>query len=87
MRLVNDHVLPVKLFEDALFSQEHLVRSDDHVPSTGHHSVADKLVASLLVTNEAHSPVDEKGRIYFTTPESPVVVDVFQLTSVLGTTA
>ena len=87
MRFINNHVLPVKLFEDTLLSQEHLVRSDDHVPSTGHHSVADKLVASLLVTNEAHSPVDEKR--LFTLPHLNLryFVDVFQLTSVLGTTA
>ena len=61
MRLVDDHVLPVELLEDALLPQEHLVRGDDHVPSSGHHGVADELVASLLVANEAHSPVDEDG--------------------------
>lgn len=46
--LIDDHVLPVELLEDALLSDEHLVGGDDDVPTAGHHRVADELVPSFL---------------------------------------
>ena len=46
--LVDDHVLPVELLENALLSDQHFVRGHDNVPPTGHHCVSDELITSFL---------------------------------------
>ena len=53
--LLNHHVLPVDILEDALLPEDHLARGDVHVPTAGHHDVPDEDMPGLLITNQANS--------------------------------
>ena len=49
--LVNDHVFPVELLEDALLPEDHLVAGHAHIPAPGHHGVADESIPELSLVN------------------------------------
>ena len=54
MGFINDHVLPIELFEHGFFPQQHFVGSDNDIPTAGHHGIPDEFVTRFLVTNQAH---------------------------------
>ena len=55
MRLVDDHVTPVELFEDGLLFHDDLVRRHAHVPLARHDGVADDVLLSTTA-KENHYP-------------------------------